>query len=255
MKLSLPSPWFIAGSALLALVTAMLWLLPEPLANALMGEQGAIERGTAALFVVAAIGFGWVGYQTRGWLRAHALFWALLAIFCAGEETSWLQHEVGYATPAAIAEANAQGEFNLHNLRGLHGGKILEAETTSPALSLLGAQNLFQIGFLAYFLGLPAAVLLPRVRALVQRYRVPYLSWSAVLVVWLPIATAIALAFLSSGLTKSLLAETREFHYAVAFALMAVCAVGYVRVEGTSAVGPARVRTGGLARVRPHAGL
>lgn len=40
----------------------------------------------------------------------------LSVLYFLGEEISWGQHYLGYATPASVAELNYQGEFNLHNL-------------------------------------------------------------------------------------------------------------------------------------------
>src|SRR5690606_29576334 len=112
-----------------------------------------------------------------------------LAIVCAGEETSWLQHELGYATPEIVADANVQGEFNLHNLRGLQGGALFEEPGEErPWLGLLGSQNLFQLGFATYFLVLPLLALIPAVRRVFERYALPYLGLGAVAVVWIPIA-------------------------------------------------------------------
>src|SRR5690606_10894517 len=159
-------------------------------------------------------------------VRAFSLFWVLLAIFCAGEETSWLQHELGFATPEIMADANAQGEFNFHNLRGLQGGALLkESEKASPWLGLLGSQNLFQLGFATYFLLLPLLALLPPVRRLLERSSVPYLGLGAVVAVWLPIAAALSITLFGASELKSLAAEMREMHYAVAFLVLALLLV------------------------------
>jgi hypothetical protein len=41
---------------------------------------------------------------------------AIASFLCAGEELSWGQHLIGYATPLKVAAVNIQGEVNLHNL-------------------------------------------------------------------------------------------------------------------------------------------
>jgi hypothetical protein len=43
---------------------------------------------------------------------------AVLFFFIAGEEISWGQRLLGYATPPAVGAVNVQNEFNIHNLRG-----------------------------------------------------------------------------------------------------------------------------------------
>jgi hypothetical protein len=45
------------------------------------------------------------------------LFLGLLALIAFGEEISWGQRILNYATPPAIAVNNVQGELNVHNLR------------------------------------------------------------------------------------------------------------------------------------------
>lgn len=186
-------------------------------------ESGPVERGSALLYVLAAIGFGIAAFRSRGLVRVFSVFWLLLSIVSAGEEASWLQHELGYATPEFMADANVQGEFNFHNLRGLQGGALLEeADEDGPWLGLLGSQNLFQLGFAAYFLVLPLLALLPAVTRSLERFSVPYLGLGAVAVVWIPIAAALAVTLFGGAEVKSLAAEIRELHYAVAFFVLAL---------------------------------
>lgn len=208
-------------AGMIAIATLALGLLWEP--AALLGEDGVVERGTALAFLAAAVAFGVAAFRQGGRFRAFALFWVLLSIVCAGEETSWLQHELGYATPEFMADANVQGEFNLHNLRGVHGGKLLEDEEETPLLgALLGSQNLFQLGFVVYFLIIPLLALLPRVRQGLVRVGLPFLGFRAVLTVWIPIVAAVILTVSGAGELKQFAAEIREFHYALGFLLLSI---------------------------------
>lgn len=229
MNLTIRHPLFPIASAAASIAVLLVWLLSKEDLASLMGEHGAIERGTAALFILSSVGFAWIAVKSRRMVRAQAVFWSLLALLCAGEESSWLQHELGFETPAALVEANAQGEFNLHNLRGIHGGKLIEAESVSPALGLVSAQNLFRAGFISYFLLLPAAAMIAAVRSILGRLQVAYLGWRAVITIWMPIVTTVLLALVSAGETKSFLAETRELFYAVGFATLALLLAGYVQ--------------------------
>lgn len=52
--------------------------------------------------------------------RAGCIFFGLLCLGVAGEEISWGQRLIGYETPAFVSDINEQGEFTLHNLRGVH---------------------------------------------------------------------------------------------------------------------------------------
>jgi hypothetical protein len=51
-------------------------------------------------------------------LKVWFILFAIGCFYFAGEEASWGQHALGFTPPAAIAERNLQGEFNLHNTKG-----------------------------------------------------------------------------------------------------------------------------------------
>lgn len=53
--------------------------------------------------------------RLRPWLYAWVGGAALACLYVAGEEASWGQHYVGWATPEAWMAINDQGETNLHN--------------------------------------------------------------------------------------------------------------------------------------------
>src|SRR5690606_8572175 len=44
---------------------------------------------------------------------------ALALLFAAGEEVSWLQRQLGLATPEPLSAVNLQDELNVHNVLGL----------------------------------------------------------------------------------------------------------------------------------------
>ena len=51
-------------------------------------------------------------------------FYAVFSIgflFTAMEEVAWGQWFFGFETPSALKSINVQGEFTVHNIRGLHG--------------------------------------------------------------------------------------------------------------------------------------
>lgn len=72
----------------------------------------------AALIALSAVrGFA----LRREFLVAGVLLlFGLGSLFLAGEEISWAQRVFAFHTPENLAEANVQGELNLHNLQG-HG--------------------------------------------------------------------------------------------------------------------------------------
>ncbi len=91
-------------------------------------ERGIVENATAvALFPAIALGIRGLGYRAAlpaGWLTAWLLVLTAAAVFFAGEEISWGQQWLGWATPEPVAALNRQGEFNLHNM-----GKQLTSRT------------------------------------------------------------------------------------------------------------------------------
>ncbi|TDJ72766.1 MAG: hypothetical protein E2O39_06090 [Planctomycetota bacterium] len=112
-----------------------LWLLPAPVIIAAQlitkaaggdayrtwfrGETGIVENLTVVFLLVALVA-ALAAYRQRKRVAARRfgpfmLVMALGCFFFAGEEASWGQHWFGFDTPAAIAERNDQGEFNLHN--------------------------------------------------------------------------------------------------------------------------------------------
>ncbi|MEF2551800.1 hypothetical protein VQ042_10585 [Aurantimonas sp. A2-1-M11] len=212
--------WPVYVSLLIALLSLLIPFATPEMASWAMGEIGLIERSTALFYVGTAVLASVAFARSAGMMRLHAGFWILLSIVCFGEETSWLQHEFGFATPSSIEARNVQGEFNFHNLEGFHGGKFLGEEVSSPALgALLSAQNLFQIGFGFFFLILPFAAQVPIFGSLLTYLRMPFPGRLIVSTVWPPITVTLLLAFFTEGQIKDLAAETRELFYAAAFLL------------------------------------
>ncbi len=114
-------------------------LLVTPLATAVIGllgaglapsafiratdEDGPIEwlqvlilLATAALFCLAAIRL-W-GRSAR-FVAIVLMIAAVGAMAVAGEEISWGQRLIGFATPVELEDINYQGEANLHNIGAL----------------------------------------------------------------------------------------------------------------------------------------
>jgi hypothetical protein len=85
-----------------------------------LSEDGPIENGTAAVLVagaVLALARGSRSGGRRDWRGlATGLFLAVVLVFGAGEELSWGQRMLGYASPAFFQEMNSHGEVTLHNL-------------------------------------------------------------------------------------------------------------------------------------------
>lgn len=97
-------------------------LLGYPAWEAVMMEEfGFLEQATV-VFLLAALVF-WILILRRRRSLPVRVRWVMVlgglaAIFFLGEEISWGQHYLGFATPAAVAKINRQDEFNLHNIEG-----------------------------------------------------------------------------------------------------------------------------------------
>ena len=95
----------------------------RPLYRALVWEDGIVEW----IQVLLVCGLIALGFDIRRRLARAGHVWfsrlylgaALGALFILGEEISWGQRLFGWATPDALEEVNAQGETNLHNIRGV----------------------------------------------------------------------------------------------------------------------------------------
>jgi hypothetical protein len=196
-------------------VLLAIFLTGHRYASLIFDENGPIQLATAIFYLTGA-GVAAVGLvQTKGIERAYFAVLGLLCLLFFGEETSWLQHQLGYVAPEFVASRNAQGEFNLHNLNVLHGGELFGGQGHLGWSTMLKSQHLFQLGFLVYFLALPVATLIRPAAALIAKLRMPYPGWRLVGSIWLTILLSIALTLLSGDTTKPLIAETRELIYAV----------------------------------------
>lgn len=103
----------------LAPVLALLHVTEPDLLADLTYEDGVVEYLQAFLYLGAAIAFAIVAWRTRA--KSWETLLAVGMFFIAGEEISWGQRILGISTPASLEERNVQGEFNLHNIEGVHG--------------------------------------------------------------------------------------------------------------------------------------
>lgn len=114
---------------------AVRWLAVVPVAIALVGattfpfrdlyailanEDGVVEWSQVILLMVMVATYAHIAVllwrADRKWLAAAYGLATLGSLLIAGEEISWGQRVLGFATPAGLAEINDQGETNLHNI-------------------------------------------------------------------------------------------------------------------------------------------
>lgn len=127
--------------------------------------------------------------------------WMVLAFLFFGEEISWFQRLLGFETPDAVREVNAQNEFNLHNLEGL-------------GVGMLGIQNLFRLGFFVYFLVFPLLTLSSHVRTWAAKVGYYRPDSAFLLMVWGVIGASAILQLAVPDEARRVLVETRETFYA-----------------------------------------
>ena len=82
-------------------------------------EDGPVEYGQALVLLAGAV-FFFVPVARRRGRDPWGLVLGLGLFVVAGEEISWGQRLLGIETPERIRSSNLQGEFNLHNIEGIH---------------------------------------------------------------------------------------------------------------------------------------
>jgi hypothetical protein len=187
----------VVSLAILAVYVALAWLRQEALLEALGREDGPVEWLTVALWGLASLMC--LTRLVRGQKRSRAwlAFWMILTFVFLGEEASWFQRVLGFATPDAIGEVNYQNEFNVHNLEALQVGA-------------LNPQNLFRAGFITYFLILPLLMSFGRIRAIGTRlgYVAPGVPF--LLMIWIVMGVSVVLSVAGPDSARRAVVETQE---------------------------------------------
>ncbi len=128
-RLSRTAAWIIVLFPVMAFfVWAVLLVLPPTrlFATWVLRENHPVELLTFAFAFAGAMRGAILAIQLGKlrepwWTVAFFALFALGLLFVAGEEVAWGQWFLGFETPAPIRAVNAQGEFTLHNIEGLHG--------------------------------------------------------------------------------------------------------------------------------------
>lgn len=231
-----PSPRAaLAVSLASALFVVLVALATGLLRRFLEGEDGFVENVSALAYAAACVFAVYAAIESSGWTRKHWMMWAVFSFLFFGEETSWLQQWVHYATPDGVKAINVQSEFNLHNLSAVSpDDRILTGEGIAFSWKhLLSAQHMFNLGFVTYFLLLPVLMTIERVKLLASRYGVPELRLGFLMMVWTPIAVSVAftIANRTHETSKSLIGETREMFFALAILWFAAAAYAQLRAR------------------------
>lgn len=112
--------WAIAVGPIVLAGLIALSALYRPLYRVLLNEDALVEWLQFAFLVglvIVSVGLAWRLRRMgrTAWAITFALA-ALTAFFIAGEEISWGQRILGFATPADLEAINEQGETTIHNI-------------------------------------------------------------------------------------------------------------------------------------------
>ncbi|MBT8181141.1 MAG: hypothetical protein KJO53_06080 [Eudoraea sp.] len=179
-------------------------------------EDGFIENLTALFYFIGFI-ISVISINKREKVFLPIL-WVILCFVFLGEETSWFQRIFNYNVEA-VESINAQGEFNLHNLKVFQGenssGLFVDGKIKEDGLKgfFRTTQNWFRLGFFGYFVILPLIIINKKIKNLLQKigYKPPNFKFIiAIIIVFL---LSFVLAIFSPENIKSSMAETREMLY------------------------------------------
>jgi hypothetical protein len=159
-------PLFAAIAAIILLAYFTIYL-PEETFLSLSQEDGVFEYLTALLFLGASVGFFLLFANPRYFQRKEDqalystygrryvfLILGLMFFFGFGEEISWGQRILGFATPEKLEAKNVQEEFNIHNLE-VFNIKSKEGVRKEGLQALFTMKQMFLATFLGYLLLVP----------------------------------------------------------------------------------------------------
>jgi hypothetical protein len=112
--------YLLIGAAVALAVVPVLLLPLRDAYRSLLVEDGPVEWLQFACLVLIAPTYLWLArdlrHRRQTWLAGLYLVAAIGVVFIAGEEISWGQRIIGWATPESIAAINKQDETNIHNV-------------------------------------------------------------------------------------------------------------------------------------------
>jgi len=206
----------------------------------ILTEFGLIESLTALFYLIAIFICTNLFLFAKGKHKLIFLVFLFLTLVFFGEETSYLQHYIGYETPEYFLKANSQKEFNFHNIT-TDGGSLTQAlgDGKFDISILLKSQNLFNIGFAFYFLILPfLAFYSQSLKNIINNFYIPIGGIRLIFSIWVPIIFTVLIGFTDLNNETHLrlyYGETREMFFAFSILLyMYICRVQLVIKKGST---------------------
>jgi len=208
-----------------AVVFLLLPRIAPDVVEAFDREGGPVELLSALFYLV---GFSLCVYRLAAKTshnRPYLVLWAGACFLFVGEETSWLQHMIGYGTPDAIRDVNVQQEFNLHNL--LEGGSLHEAFGSGKFdyKLFLNPNTMFYLGFFSYFFVFPVLVHAKWLAGLARKLKFP-LPTIGFIVFLLAVLTLSTVGYLLAPEMRNEISEARELYFALFIMLYVVVYLG-----------------------------
>ena len=239
MIISISKKTAITATLITSTLLVFALLMGKDARTSLLGETGPIEILSALAYATAIVLFFKAASRASAPVRYHLIMWGFFTIIFFGEETSWLQHYVGFDTPESIKAVNAQKEFNIHNLDFLHGRKMIkdgEFVQLNWMHFFLSAQMLFQLGFCGYFFALPNLRKIKQLDTLFSMLGFPQIQTSFYLPILISLVVCIALTIINRGdaITKSFWGEMRELIFSLGIFFYSF--LTYVRADSTKSV-------------------
>jgi hypothetical protein len=206
------------------LIFFMIWPGNIQFIKTLAKHEGVFENLTALFYLCGFIICIYRLARSSTKNKILLLFWALFCLFCFGEEISWFQRILNYSVPT-IEKINKQHEFNLHNLELVEPASWLDSISSGKfsLRLLLGAQNIFRLGFFIYFLIIPLLMYAGKLKLIKSKLNFTIPSVYFLISIWVPILFSIILAFFGAHEAHPRLAETREMFYAIFISFYIYC--------------------------------
>jgi hypothetical protein len=205
-------------------------LLPKDTFLMLVKEDGPFEDAGAFLFFITSVLFFVLFFRKDKFYqikdrehfstfsrRIFFLLLGLLFVVLLGEEISWGQRIIGFATPESIEAKNVQNEFNIHNLEFFHLRNEEKIRKTGIE-AWFTAKKMFVYVFVMYLFIIPLLVKVSgAIKNLTNRFYLPVPMIELGILFILNILIFKAFKPLSDGTTGMLrgLAEVEEFNFAL----------------------------------------
>ncbi len=145
----------LGGVTIFLFYFPMFFLNKDAIINATL-EDHFYENFSAIVYFLASFLFLAVFITVKNEAKKRNFFFLVFALaffFAGGEEISWGQRIFHFTTPSAIEAANAQGEFNIHNL-----GIIQHEKGFSGTVkSLINFNRMFILFYIVYTILIPVA--------------------------------------------------------------------------------------------------